>query len=301
MKHPIFEPKLLVAGLLVANVADLSVATIAGVGQVPQFFWDQLVGFVRQNPYVVFLAVWGVVRAMGTTVRTGYTGLFFSFGRAGRVLPPGFVLLIPHFQKVKVMPTRSRTMDLPYQKVTSADGLVWFVDVNLVYRVVDIRKALIDVDNLLEGMEQMLGISVQEIVRAASRDDLRLASDLDALLVQAMEGRLEPWGVEVERAGFTSIRPSVKTLRMTQQRHTAQVRQRSLQRLEDLGMPRGLGLAMLGSASIPVPRAGRARRREQRARRNRRLLRALRQAERNSPGEVAGKLRKQIRRSLLRA
>jgi len=246
-----------------------------------------LIEFARQNAFVFVLAAMAFLRSLGTTVRTGYTGLFFSFGRATRVLQPGFVLKIPYFQRVRLVPTRSRTMDVPDQKVTSGDGLVWYVDVNLVYRVVDVRRALIEVNDLVEGMKQMLGVSVQRVMQASDRHGLRLSSELDRALAEAMEVHLEAWGVVVERAGFTSIRPSPKTLRLTQQVHTSAERRRALVRLEERGLERGLALAALGNPPRVESRARRARAREQLGRRRLGVRRALRRARAASDDEVS--------------
>lgn len=258
-----------------------------------------IIGFVKENAYLVAVAAWGAVRAMGTTVQTGYTGLFFSFGRATRVLEPGFVFKIPYFQSVKVMPTRSRTLDVPNQKVTSSDGLVWFVDVNLVYRIADVRKALIEVDDLIYGMEQMLALSVQEIVRASGRESLRNAGELDELIARAMQERLALWGVDVESAGFTSVRPSPKTLKFTQQLHATEERHKALKRLEQRGIEHGLALAMIGSPPILSRRARRATERESRSRRRRRIERTLHIAEKESEQKLRGAERGEIRRELL--
>ena len=266
-------------------------------------FWEfvkqQAVSFARENPFVVFLALWGAVRSLGTTVQSGTQGLFFSFGRAKRVLEPGFVFKIPFLQRVSVIPTRSRTMDVPDQKVTSSDGLVWFVDVNLVYRVVDVRKALIEVDDLVHGMQQMLSLSVQEIVRASGRGSLRNAGELDPLLELAMKRRLEPWGVDIESAGFTSVRPSPKTLRFTQQFHATEERRKALAGLEARGLDHGLSLAMLGSAPQFQRRERRAIAREDRSRRRRRISQAIRRAELASQEPLGSALRKQMRRRIL--
>jgi hypothetical protein len=248
----------------------------SGVSGLWEFVRGYVVDFAKENPYVVFLMVWGAIQAMGTTVRTGTTGLFFSFGRATRTCEPGLVLKIPYFQTVRVLPTRWRTLDVPDQRVTSADGLVWFVDVNLVYRIVDVRKALIEIDDLDKGMLQILGLAVQEIVRGSGRERMRLAGGLDEELEAAMARRLDAWGVQVDHAGFTSIRPSPKTLRLTQQRHASEVRGRALGELLRIGVPAGHALAMLGSAPRVERRERRGLRREVASRRRRRVLQGLR-------------------------
>jgi regulator of protease activity HflC (stomatin/prohibitin superfamily) len=216
------------------------------------------------------------------------------------VLEPGFVFKIPYFQTVRTLPTRSRTMDVPNQKVTSADGLVWFVDVNLVYRIVDIRKALIEIDDLVHGMQQMMSLSVQEIVSAARRDSLRLSGELDGQLARSMGARLEAWGVAVEHAGFISIKPSPKTLRFTQQLHSTEERRRNLELLVSRGLDQGLALAMLGSAPRISRRALRATAREEVSRRRRRILRSVDRALRESGPGVSASLRAETRAAAVR-
>ena len=57
-----------------------------------------------------------VVRATGTTIQTGWTGVKFSFGRVQRELGPGFHLMIPFLQVAPRVATRQRTLDLPAQR-----------------------------------------------------------------------------------------------------------------------------------------------------------------------------------------
>ncbi|HVS17291.1 MAG TPA: SPFH domain-containing protein, partial [Planctomycetota bacterium] len=166
--------------------------------------------------YAALAVVWTVVRAMGKTVESGQTGLKFSFGRAVAVVEPGFHPLIPFLQVIRTLPTRSRTLDLSAQRVVTDEGLVFEVDANLVYRVVDVRRALIEIDDLVRGMHQVLALSVQELLRPRGRAELYASDALDGELSRRMAERLEPWGVAVEHAGFPSLRPSAESLRITQ-------------------------------------------------------------------------------------
>lgn len=242
-----------------------------------------IVEFAKQNPYVAVAAVWGFLHAIGKTVRSGTQALLFSFGRAKKVLEPGFHLLIPHFQIMRVVPTRSRTLDLGAQRVTTRDGLVYRVDANLVYRVADIKKALIQIDDLVRGMRQSLGLSVQEVLRDLSREDLRVSEELDGRLEANMARRLEPWGVVVERAGFGSITPSPRTLRLTQLVRYAEAKRRECERLVAGGVPIELALPLLGSAPRVVTRRSIGTEREYASRRRHHLRRVadqvLRRAE----------------------
>lgn len=216
--------------------------------------WRFLAQFKEDLAVIVVATVAAFVRAMGVTIESGWTGLRFDFGRARRELPPGFHPLIPFVQTARRVPTRSRTMDLPAQRVTTYDGLVYLVDANLVYRITDVRKALIEVDDLDRGMLQVLGLAVQEVVRAASGAECNTAGALDTRLVAALERRLAVWGVTVESAGFPSIRPSPRTLRITQLAQTVAARRQQLAALEPVVQHRPSALALVGTRRMPRPR-----------------------------------------------
>lgn len=205
--------------------------------------------------YAVAAVVWAVVRAMGKTVESGQTGLKFSFGRAVRVVEPGFHPLIPFLQVVRTLPTRSRTLDLAAQRVVTDEGLVFDVDANLVYRVVDVRRALIEIDDLVQGMQQVLALSVQELLRPRARAELYASEELDQELSRRMAARLEPWGVAVERAGFPSLRPSRESLRITQLDRLGRERAAALRRLRTHGVDPAAALALASAAPRPVTRA----------------------------------------------
>jgi hypothetical protein len=224
---------------------------------------------------ILFATGAGLVRAMGVTIESGQTGLLFSFGRARRTLAPGFHPLIPFLQRVRRLPTRSRTLDMPAQRVVTLEGLVYHVDANLVYRVTDVRKALVEVDHLEKGMYQMLGMGIQEVLRQATRDELRETADLDKRLADNLARRLAAWGVEVERAGFPSITPSPRTLRITQLASLTDERQHITDIFAKGGLASGPRLGLVGTRHMPRSRTRHLRRQETEHRRLRRIRTGL--------------------------
>jgi len=239
---------------------------------VARAIWDRL----ADDLLVVVIATgMGLVRAMGVTIESGQTGLLFSFGRVRRTLAPGFHPLIPFLQRVRRLPTRSRTLDMPAQRVATRQGLVYHVDANLVYRVTDVRKALVEVDQLEKGMIQMLGMGIQEVLREATREELRETVDLDERLAANLARRLAPWGVEVEGAGFPSITPSPRTLRLTQLSSLTEERRAILSGFAHGGLAASHGLGLVGTRHFPRSKTRHLRRQETEHRRLRRIRTGL--------------------------
>jgi regulator of protease activity HflC (stomatin/prohibitin superfamily) len=226
-----------------------------------------LVDLARDNAYLVLLAIAAFIRAMGVVVDSGQTGLRFTLGRAGKLLEPGFHPLVPFVQRARVLPTRARTLDLPSQRVVTLDGLVYEVDVNVVFRITDVVKAWIQIDDLDRGMLQVLGLSVQRVLRVRRREQLGDADELREALEGEMREPLARWGVELERADFTSVRPSARTLRLTQLAHRVEQRREVLGGLEAAHLGTPTALPLLGLEHRIVRRARHAREAEAERRR----------------------------------
>ena len=237
-----------------------------GVGWLREFAAYMWEDHKRDVILGLWATVWGITRLAGKTVQSGEVGLKFSFGRAVKVCEPGFYPLIPILQTIRVVPSRARTLDLPVQRLTTHSGLVVEVDANLVYRVLDPRKALIEIDSLERGMEQMLVLSVYEVISALEGQELRAGAELDEQLARVMSRRLEPWGVQVERAGFSTLHPSRETVRITQLGRRAATRAQALRAFaRDAAPAHALGLLGASQRFVSHTRALRAV--EQRARR----------------------------------
>ncbi|MDA1263967.1 MAG: SPFH domain-containing protein [Planctomycetota bacterium] len=221
---------------------------------------------------LAFGTAYAIAQAMVFQVKSGETGLRFDFGRAKKELAPGTHPMMPFVQRARKMPTRSRTLDLPFQRVVNLEGLVMHVDANVVYRITDVRKAMIEIDQLEKGMLQMLGLGVQEVLRATPYEEIQRATDLDRRLATNLALRLAPWGVEIERAGFPSISPSPQSLRITQLRHRVEERCGVCDNLVKAGVHGRRALPLVGTRQVPRRKFYQLRLLDQRRRRERHLV-----------------------------
>lgn len=177
---------------------------------------DWLWRAAKERPYAAFLVALAIVRSFGTTVQTGSVGVLFSFGRAKKVLQPGFHPLVPVVQQVRHQLVRSITLDLPKQRVMTADELVYDVDANVVYRVEDAIVAATAIDDVKQGVLTVIPLLVQELLREQTRQTLTGRQALDHELIERARQKLARWGVTVETAGMSTIAPTRPTVRLTQ-------------------------------------------------------------------------------------
>jgi regulator of protease activity HflC (stomatin/prohibitin superfamily) len=236
-----------------------------------------LLYFAKQHPVAVLLLVLAIVRSFGTTVQTGWAGLLFSWGRAKKVLEPGFHPLIPIVQQVRQTPIRSVTLDLPRQRVTTRTGLVYEVDSTLVYHVADPVVALTGIEDVKKGCLTLMPLLVQELMREQTRESLTGRAALDAELMARAQKALGRWGLVVEQAGFSTIAPTAPTASVTQLPARIRERRRLLGECVEQGTEVGLALMLVAPGRVPLSRA-RARARE-RARQRKQLRGHLEQVQ----------------------
>ena len=227
---------------------------IAWLLAVPGWAWTRLLDWGRRHPTSAILVALAVIRSFGTTVQTGWAGVLFSFGRATKVLEPGFHPLVPIFQKVRQTPIRSIALDLPRQRVTTSDGLVYDVHANIIYRVEDPILALTAIDDIRKGVLTLMPLLVLALMRQHDGESLSTPQALDAELTTRAREALARWGVGVEQAGLATIAPTAPTMRLTQLGQ--RVRERAALLSLDTGdVPAGVVVALVTTGRTPKGRS----------------------------------------------
>ena len=73
--------------------------------------------------------------------------LKFTLGKLAGRLEPGLRLVAPGLQQLVRVDTRIRNRDLPYQQVITQDNVTASIDAVIYYKVVDVAKAVLNVEN----------------------------------------------------------------------------------------------------------------------------------------------------------
>lgn len=198
------------------------------------------------------LDIFGALTGLFVIVYDGQHALRFTLGRARSVVGPGIHFKIPLFQTFKVEETKHTTLDLEPQVIQLNDNLVYEVDCKVVYQIVNLRKALIEVDDLVTGLQNRVVIAVQQIV---SRQDRRTVTDVDGLCEQIREELRaveDQWGVRILQFGFSNISPSPTTLEITQLELLANEKLALYGKLRDEGLTEEASVALIAGAVVAV-------------------------------------------------
>ncbi len=176
----------------------------------------------QQQPPSGLLGFLQAVTGVFVVVYDGQHALKFTLGRAGNVVGPGVHWKWPIIQAYRVGDTRHTTIELEKQAIQLSDDLVYEVGARAVYQIIDLRKALIEIDNLVAGLKNRMVLAVQRVVKAQDRETVR---DLPHM-VAAVKADLAPveaqWGIKIHEFGFSTFSPTPETLEITQLRKLAE-------------------------------------------------------------------------------
>jgi regulator of protease activity HflC (stomatin/prohibitin superfamily) len=198
------------------------------------------------------LDIFGALTGLFVIVYDGQHALRFTLGRARSVVGPGIHFKVPLLQTFRVEETKHTTLDLEPQVIQLNDNLVYEVDCKVVYQIVNLRKALIEVDDLVTGLQNRVVIAVQQIV---SRKDRHTVTDVDRLCeeiraeLRAVE---DQWGVRILQFGFSNISPSPTTLEITQLEMLAREKLALYGSLRDEGLSEEASVALISGAVVSV-------------------------------------------------
>jgi regulator of protease activity HflC (stomatin/prohibitin superfamily) len=125
-------------------------------------------------------------------------GVVFQLGRFWKVKGPGLVLVIPGLQQMVRVDLRTVTLDVPPQDVISRDNVSVKVNAVLFFRVMDPKRAIIEVENYLAATSQLAQTTLRVVLGKHELDEMlaereRLNLDIQRIL----DEQTDTWGIKV--------------------------------------------------------------------------------------------------------
>ena len=185
-------------------------------------------------------------------VYDGQHALKFTLGRAQGVVGPGVHFKWPIIQKYTIEETKHTTLDLEPQVIQLSDDLVYEVDCKVVYQIVDLRKAIIEIDELVVGLKNRVVMAVQATLGKRTRESVRHVDSMIEEIVAELAPMQEQWGVRILQLGFSNISPSPTTLEITQLELLASEKHELYQRFRGAGLSEEAAVALVSGAVVAV-------------------------------------------------
>jgi len=122
--------------------------------------------------------------------------------RLGKLLPqpkgPGVILVFAPIDRMVRVSLRTVALEVPPQDVITRDNVSVKVSAVLYYRVIDPRRAIVEVENYQYATLQLAQTTLRSVLGQASLDDLLAERDrLNLQLQQILDQHAEPWGIKV--------------------------------------------------------------------------------------------------------
>ena len=203
----------------------------------------------------MFLDVLQYFSGVFVVVYDGQHAVKFTLGRVSRVVGPGVHFKWPVIQKFRKEETKDTTLDLETQVIHLADDLVFEVSAKVVYQIVDLEKAMVEVDDLQMGLRNRLTLSVQRVIQAQTRDTI---GDVPTLVKQIGADLREverKWGFEIRTLGFSQFSPTPATLEITQLRLLTEEKLQLFQRFrQEERMSEEAAVSLVSGAVVALQR-----------------------------------------------
>lgn len=147
---------------------------------------------------VVAVAVLAVLRAAIYIFREYERGVVFTLGRFTRVCGPGFVIIIPFVQQIVRTDLRTFVEDVPPQDVISRDNVSVKVNAVIYFRIVDPKRAIINVANYASAVSQLAQTTLRSVLGKHELDEMLAERDkLNADLQEILDRQTDAWGIKV--------------------------------------------------------------------------------------------------------
>jgi regulator of protease activity HflC (stomatin/prohibitin superfamily) len=122
--------------------------------------------------------------------------------RLGKLLPrpkgPGVVLVFRPIDRIVRISLRTVVHDVPPQDIITRDNVSVKVNAVVFFRVIDPRKAVVEVENYVYATSQLAQTTLRSVLGQAELDDLLAQRDrLNQELQQILDHLTDPWGVKV--------------------------------------------------------------------------------------------------------
>jgi regulator of protease activity HflC (stomatin/prohibitin superfamily) len=130
--------------------------------------------------------------------------------RLGRVLPnpkgPGLILVFRPIDRMVRISLRLETMEVPPQDVVTRDNVTVKVNAVVFFRVLDPKRAVIEVAKYLYTTSQLAQTSLRSVLGQVDLDELLSEREkLNLRLQGVLDQDTEPWGIKVVKVEVKQV------------------------------------------------------------------------------------------------
>lgn len=140
------------------------------------------------------------------TIMTVYeAGLRFTYGKYIKTVTNGWFWYVPLFQRIQWMDIQTQVIDLRSQSIRTSDGQSVIASGAIQYSVKDVKKAILNVQNVDTALEKLaLGI-ILEFINSKTLADCHDIEALKREILRGIKEAAQGWGLKIERVYITDL------------------------------------------------------------------------------------------------
>ena len=148
---------------------------------------------------IVVLVIVAVILISSVKILYEYErGVIFRLGRIVGNRGPGFIVVIPFLERMVRVSLRLVTMDVPPQDVITRDNVSVKVNAVVYFRVLEPRKAILEVENYLYATSQLAQTTLRSTLGQVELDELLAEREkLNLNLQEVLDKQTDAWGIKV--------------------------------------------------------------------------------------------------------
>lgn len=132
--------------------------------------------------------------------------VIFRLGKFDRTAGPGLYVVWLFLEWQNKVDLRTVTTAVEQQEGITRDNVPIKVDAVMWYRIVDPERAVIQVRNVANAVEQVSLTTLRTVLGQHTLDEILKAQDtISEVMQKSIDGATEPWGVKVERVQMKNV------------------------------------------------------------------------------------------------
>ncbi len=133
-------------------------------------------------------------------------GVKFTLGKFSGVMKPGLNIVVPVIQSWQRVDVRVKAVDVPEQDCMTKDNISVNVNAVIYYKVMDTKKAILEVETFMYAVSQMAQTTMRNIIGEVELDQLLQKRDqISDKIQKIIDKATDPWGIKVDAVDLKDV------------------------------------------------------------------------------------------------
>lgn len=148
--------------------------------------------------YFIIIVLFFIILPGFRVVQQYEKGVVFLLGKITGIREPGLTWIIPYFSWMRKVDLRTITLPIPPQRIITKDNVSLDVSAVAYYKVVDVIKSIVAIENVMSAINQISQTTMRNIVGKFQLDEILSERDtINGEIRTVLDQRTEEWGVIV--------------------------------------------------------------------------------------------------------